>query len=72
MSKSTATSAASLGAAALLVLVVLADATCHLLDLPAVTPAAAGGIAWLVGWAGILGWVGLIAASAYRDVSRDR
>ncbi len=53
--------------APLLVLVLLAGAARRVLDLPAVTPAAAMGTAWLLGFVAILGWVGLVAASAYRE-----
>ena len=53
--------------ALLLVLVLLAGAARRVLDLPAVTPAAAMGTAWLLGFVAILGWVGLVAASAYRE-----
>ena len=42
------------------------------LELPAVTPAAAVGIVWLIGFVAILGWVVLVAASAYRDRGMGR
>jgi hypothetical protein len=54
-------------AALLLALVLLAGAARRALDLPAVTPAAAMGTVWLVGFVALLGWIGLVAASAYRD-----
>ena len=63
---------AVLWVAALLVLVVLVGVARRLLDAPAVTPAAAFGIAWLIGCAGILGWLGLVVASAYRDCATTR
>lgn len=58
---------AVLVAAPLLVLVLLAGAVRRVLDLPAVTPAAVVGTAWLIGFVAILGWVGLVVASAYGD-----
>ena len=63
---------AVLWVAALLVLVVLVGVARRLLDAPAVTPAAAAGIAWLIGCAGIVGWLGLVVASAYRDRATSR
>ena len=63
---------AVLWVAALLVLVVLVGVVRRLLHVPAVTPAAAVGIAWLIGCAGIVGWVGLVVASACRDRSPRR
>ena len=63
---------AVLWVALLLVLVVLVGVTRRLLDLPAVTPTAAVGIAWLIWCAGIVGWLGLVAASAYRDRTTSR
>jgi len=51
--------------APLLALVLLAGAARRVLALPAVTPAAALGTLWLIGFVAILGWVGLVAASAY-------
>ena len=53
--------------APLLVLVLLVGAARRVLDVPAVTPAAAMGTVWLVGFVAILGWVGLVAADAARD-----
>jgi len=58
--------------APLLVLVLLAGAARRVLDLPAVTPAAAIGISWLVGFVVILGWGGIVAVSAYRDRGAGR
>ena len=58
--------------APLLVLVLLAGAARRVLDLPAVTPAAALGTVWLVGFVAILGWVGLVATSAFRDRGAGR
>ena len=58
---------AVLAIAALLVLVLLTGTARRVLDLPAASPAAAVGTAWLVGFVALLGWIGLVAASAYRD-----
>ena len=63
---------AVLVAAPLLLLVLLVGAVRRALALPAVTPAAAVGTVWLIGFVAILGWVGLVAASAYRDRGAGR
>ena len=58
--------------AALLALVLVAGVARRALTLPAVSPASALGVCWLVGCAAVLGWLALVALGAYRDVGAGR
>ena len=53
--------------AVLLALVVVAGVARRALAMPAVSPASAVGVFWLVGCAAVLGWLTLVAISASRD-----
>ena len=52
--------------ALLLASVIVAGVARHALGIPAVTPAAAVGIAWLMGCVEILGWAVLVVGNGYR------
>jgi hypothetical protein len=61
---------AALLLAALLALVIMVGVARRALTMPAVSPASAAGVIWLVGCAAVLGWLALVALSASRDGGR--